>query len=120
MVARLQLAFVEAVVELARGGGSQGVAVVAIVDEHALRVGRPLRIEESEEERRINVVVGADDPSIGAYLPEQARLEESPGGHQRVDVAQRSPQPERRRHVAFDVDVAGNVGVGEAAFVRGG
>ncbi len=56
---------------------------------------------------------------VGVDLPEQRGLDEAPRGDQRVTVVERGPQRKRLQHVAFDVDVALQIGFGDVALVQG-
>jgi hypothetical protein len=69
----------------------------------ALAQGREHRIEEAEEQPRIGIVVGRDCMLVGIDLPEQQRLDETPGRDQRMTVVERGAQGKRLQHVAFNV-----------------
>jgi hypothetical protein len=84
----------------------------------ALAVGREHRIEEAEEQLRIGIVVGRDCLLVGIDLPEQQRLDETPGRDQRMTVVERGAQGKRLQHVAFNVDIALQIGLGDVAFVE--
>ena len=73
---------------------------------NALRVAGRLGVQKAQEEVRVDIVVRGYRRLVGAHLPEQQRLEETPRRGERVKVAHRLPQLERAQHVAVDVDVA--------------
>ncbi len=117
MVARLELAFFIAVVELAQRRDIERLVGAFI---HALRVAGCLGIEEAQKEFRIDIVMGGDRLAIGADLPEEKRLDEAPGSDQQVEILHRTAQFEGAQHVAFDVDVAGEIGIADAPFIDTG
>jgi hypothetical protein len=63
--------------------------------------------------------VRSDRLLVGVDLPEQRGLDEAPRGDQRVTVVERGPQRKRLQHVAFDVDVALQIGFCDIALVQG-
>jgi hypothetical protein len=73
-------------IELAFERLRQGLVVMSV---DALAVGREHRIEEAEEQLRIGIVVGRDCLLVGIDLPEQQRLDETPGRDQRMTVVER-------------------------------
>ena len=91
--------------------------VVVLV--HALAIGGKDRIEEAQEQLRVGVVVGGDGPLVGIDLSEQQRLDEAPGRDQRVPVVERGAEIEGLHHVAFEVDVALQIGLGDISLVEG-
>jgi hypothetical protein len=84
----------------------------------ALAIGRKDGVEETQEQLRVGVVVGGDSLLVGVDLPEQERLEEAPSGDQRVAIVKLGTQRKRLQHVAFDVDVALEIGLGDVALVQ--
>ena len=117
MVAGLQLQFLEAIVELAQGRDVEGL-VRRFID--ALGVAGSLGIEKAQEEIRIDVVMRGDRLPVGVNLAEDQGLDEAPGVGQQMEILHRPAELERAQHVALEVDVAGEIGIAEAAFVEAG
>src|SRR5262245_18267735 len=55
---------------------------------------------------------------VGIDLSEQQRLDEAPSSDERVAIIERGAQRKRLQHVAFDVNVALQIGLGDIAFVE--
>ena len=108
-------AFLEAPVEFPGERVGERLVVMRI---DALAVGRQHRVEEAQKELRVGIVVRADRLAVRIDLPEDRRLHEAPCGDQRMPVVQRSPQRERRDHVAVEVHVAPQVGLGDVSLVE--
>jgi hypothetical protein len=83
-----------------------------------LAIGREHGIEEAQEELGVGIVVRGDRLLVGVDLPEQKRLDEAPSRDQRMAVVERRAQRKRLQHVAFDVDVALQVSLGDVALVE--
>src|SRR6185503_17165272 len=62
--------------------------------------------------------VRGDGALVGIDLPEQHRLDEAPGGHQRMTVVEGGAEREGLQHVAFNIDVALQIGLGDVAFIE--
>ena len=84
----------------------------------ALAVGREHRIEKAQEHLRVGVVVRGDGALVGIDLPEQQRLDEAPGRHERMTVVERGAERERLQHVALEIDVALQIGLGDVALIE--
>ena len=85
---------------------------------HALAIGGKHGIEKAQEQLRVSIVVGGDRPLVGIDLSEQERLDEAPGRDQRVPVVERSPELEGLQHIALDVDIALQIGLGDIPLVE--
>jgi hypothetical protein len=105
----------EGPVELALERLRQRLIVIGI---DALAIGREHGIEEAQEELGVGIVVRGDRLLVGVDLPEQKRLDEAPSRDQRMAVVERRAQRKRLQHVAFDVDVALQVSLGDVALVE--
>ncbi len=112
---RSELAFLDCPVELPLQRFRQRL-VVALVD--ALAVGGEHRIEEAQEQLRVEIVVRGDRLLVGVDLPEHSGLDEAPGRDQRMAVVERGAQRKRLQHVAFDVDVTLQIGFGDVALIQ--
>ena len=115
VVAGLQLQLLEGVVELAHRRDVERL-VGALID--ALRVAGRFGIEEGEEELGIDVVMRADRLLVRVHLAEQQRLDVAPRLRQQVEILHDAAQLERLEHVAVEIDVAGEIGLGDAPFVE--
>ncbi len=116
-VSRLQAELLETIVELPDGRGAQRVLRSAV---DALRVHRMVAIEEAQEEPRIDVVVIRYRLPIGPDLAEQQRLQETPQGDGIMPITHRPADLEGSQHVAFDIDMARDIGVADPPFVHAG
>ena len=117
VVAWLQPQLLETIVELAQRGDVEGFIGARV---NALRVTGGDRIEKTQEEFGLHVIVSNYGPLVGAHLPEQQRLDEPPRFRQQVEILHRSAQLERLQHVAIEIEIAGKIGVCDAAFVDAG
>src|SRR5262249_62138931 len=86
-----------------------------IVD--ALCVAGCLGVEKAQEEHRVNVVVSTDSEFVCVDLPKKKRLNESPRDDQGMEILHRCPEFEGTQHVAFDIYVAGQIGIPDPALV---
>lgn len=59
-----------------------------------------------------------DGALVGVDLAEQERLDEAPRGHEGMAIVQRRPERERLQHVAFEIDVSLQVGLGDVALIQ--
>ena len=69
---------------------------------------------------RIDIVMRGDRLPVGVDLAEEQRLEEAPGVGQQMKVLHRPAELKGAQHVALDVDVAGEIGIADAAFIEAG
>src|SRR4029079_141359 len=90
--------------------------VVTLID--ALAIGGKNRIEKTQKEIWIGVVVRGDRPLVGVNLTEQQRLEEAPGRDQRMRVVKRLAKVEGLQHVALKIDIAVDIGFGDIALIE--
>src|SRR5215475_2828595 len=114
MVARFQLELFEAILELAKRRGAERFIRIMI---NALCVTGRLGIEKTQEEYGINIVVSADGVLVCVDLSKNQRLDKSPRCDNRVEITHRGPEFEGTQHVAFDIYVAGEIGIADPAFV---
>src|SRR4029450_4397922 len=61
--------------------------------------------------------MGGDRLAIGVDLAEHQRLDEAPGGDEKVKILHRVPELEGAQHVAPESDVAGEMAIPDAAFI---
>src|SRR4029078_3718859 len=76
--------------------------LVTLID--ALAIGGKNRIEKTEKEIWIGVVVRGDRPLVGVNLTEQQRLEEAPGRNQRMRVIKRLAEGEGGQHGVRNIE----------------
>ena len=110
-----ELAFLDRPIELALQSLGERLIVMRV---DALAVGREHRIEKAQEHLRVGVVVRGDGALVGIDLPEQHRLDEAPGGHQRMTVVEGGTERERLQHVAFNINIALEIGLGDVALIE--
>src|SRR4029078_6687012 len=67
----------------------------------------------------MGVVMGGNTALVGIDLPEQERLDEAPSRHDRMAVVKRLPQGEGLQHVALDIDIGGEIGLGDIGLIEG-
>src|SRR5262245_55432768 len=114
MVARLELLVLKAIVEFPKGRDIE-CSIDMLVD--ALCVAGGYGVEKAQEKFRIDVIMGGDRLAVGMDLPEEQGLDEAPGGDHEVEVLHRLPELEGPQHVPFDIDVTGQIGIADAAFI---
>ena len=61
--------------------------------------------------------MGANGLFVRVDLTKQQRLDEPPGGNERVKILHSATQFERAQHIPIDVDVTVEVGISDLAFV---
>ena len=114
MIAGLQVAAIEAIIEFAKGRRLKAFLGIQI---DALGVAGHRRVKKTQEEIGIDVVMVGDGTAVRAQLAEQQGLQKAPGVGQRMQVLHLLPQEKGLQKVSFDVDVAGDIGIPDPAFV---
>src|SRR5262245_31328233 len=113
-VARFQLELFEAIFEFAKRRGTERFIRIMI---NALCVTGRLGIEKTQKENGINIIVSADGALVCVDLSKNQRLDKSPRCDNRVEIIHGGPEFEGTQHVAFDINVAGDIGIADPAFV---
>src|SRR5262249_45035203 len=83
-----------------------------------LRVEAELAVEEREVELVAVVIVLGDPALVRAHVAVEPRLDEAPEGGEGMPVGKEAPQIERGEHASLEVDVAVQVGLGDARLVE--
>ena len=107
---------VNCVIEFAGKGGAEALVVIFV---DTLAVGRFVGIEKTQEQIRIEIIVRSDGLLVGIDLPEEERLNEAPRRHQQVTVIERGAKGKWRNHIAGQIQIALQEGLGNIALVQG-
>ena len=111
----LKLALRDGPVELPFERLGQRLLVIFI---DALAVGGKDGIEKAQKQLRVGIVVGGNRALVAINLAEQKRLDETPGGDQRMPVAEMDAEGKRSQHIALDVDIAVQISFGNVTIIE--